>query len=105
MAMKVLRNSRVSLFVLATCAVLFFTGTVLSQAKKPITRQGLVNAVKSHASAPGLIEEIKVRGVDFQMTAEIESGLRAAGATDQIIAITRDNYRAPRPKRQRPMMP
>jgi hypothetical protein len=104
MVMKVLRTSRVSVVALATCALLLFASTALTQAKKPITRQGLVNAVKIRSSAPGLVQDIKTRGVDFQMTAATESELRSAGATNEIIETARANFRPPR-KRRSPTMP
>src|SRR4051812_44906470 len=64
--------------------------------KKPISRQGLVNAVKINGlSTTELIGEIRTRGVTFEMTADAEQELRSVGARPEVIEAARDNYRAP----------
>ena len=48
-----------------------------AQTKKPISRQGLVNAVKINGlSTAELVGEIRTRGVAFQMTPEVEAEAR-----------------------------
>src|ERR687890_208840 len=93
---KILRGSRVSLVAfVAACAALVFAGAASTQtAKKPITKQGLVNAVKINGlSTNELVQQIERRGVDFQMTAADESDLQSVGARPEIIAAARSNYR------------
>ncbi|HZS44582.1 MAG TPA: PDZ domain-containing protein [Blastocatellia bacterium] len=68
--------------------------SVFAQAKKPISKNGLLESLQINAlSTKELIGYIEKRGVSFQMTAADEQDLRAAGATDEIIAAARANYR------------
>jgi len=61
---------------------------------KPISQKGLTDALKiGGLKESELIDAIKTRGVDFQLTTQSEQGLRAAGATDGEIAAVRANYR------------
>jgi hypothetical protein len=100
------RINRVSCVALATaCACLLFAGSALAQAKKPISKQGLINAVKINSlSTADLVTDIQARGVDFKMTTGNESQLRAAGATTEVIEAARANYR-PRRKRSHSILP
>lgn len=78
----------------AVCAALIFTAAASTQAKKPISKQGLVNAVKINGlSTRELVQQIERRGVDFEMTASDESDLESVGARPEIIAAARANYR------------
>lgn len=93
---KISRSSRVSLFALAAvCAALLFAGAASTQtAKKPITKQGLLNAVKINGlSTQELVQQIQRRGVDFELTAADESDLQSVGARPEIIEAARANYR------------
>ena len=64
--------------------------------KKPISRTGLVNAVKIIGlSTNELVGEIRTRGVAFEMTADAEQELRSVGARPEVIEAARDNYRSP----------
>lgn len=66
-----------------------------SQSSKPITRKGLVEAVRINGlSTVELIQIIQRRGVDFEMTADAERELAAAGARPEIIVAARENLRA-----------
>ena len=68
--------------------------TAQSSSTKPISEMGLTDALKiGGLKESELIDAIKTRGVDFQLTAQSEQGLRAAGATDGEIAAVRTNYR------------
>ncbi|MET0622907.1 MAG: hypothetical protein ABW250_08005 [Pyrinomonadaceae bacterium] len=89
------RGSRLSFVALAAaCAALLFAGAASTQTKKPITKQGLVNAVKINGlSTRELVSQIERRGVDFEMTAADESDLQSVGARPEIIAAARSNYR------------
>ncbi|MDT5269809.1 MAG: hypothetical protein QOH49_1995 [Acidobacteriota bacterium] len=93
---KSLRSSRVTAFALAAvCAALLFAGAASTQtAKKPITKQGLVNAVKINGlSTQELVQQIQRRGVDFELTSADESDLQSVGARPEIIEAARSNYR------------
>src|SRR5215212_9770043 len=93
---KILRSSRVTAFALAAvCAALLFAGAASTQtAKKPITKQGLVNAVKINGlSTRELVQQIERRGVDFEVTSAEESELQGVGARPEIIDAARSNYR------------
>ena len=75
-------------------ATLLFPAGASAQAKKPITREGLVKAVRINGlSTAELVQQVQTRGVSFQMTADAEAELRAAGARPEIIAAARSNYR------------
>src|SRR5215207_5100093 len=76
------------------CAALVFAGAASTQAKKPITKQGLVNAVKINGlSTRELVAQIERRGVDFEMSTSDESDLQSVGARPEIIEAARSNYR------------
>src|SRR5215212_11964647 len=93
---KIPRSSRVSFVALAAaCAALLFAGAASTQtAKKPITKQGLMNAVKINGlSTQELVQQIQRRGVDFEVTASDESDLQSVGARPEIIEAARANYR------------
>jgi hypothetical protein len=82
-------------FVLLAAALLLFPASSSAQAKKPITRDGLVKAVRINGlSTAELIQQIQSRGVSFRMTPDAEAELRAAGARPEIITAARSNYRA-----------
>ncbi len=88
-------RSRVSFVALCVaCAALVFAGAASTQTKKPITKQGLVNAVKINGlSTRELVAQIERRGVDFEMSAADESDLQSVGARPEIIDAARANYR------------
>jgi hypothetical protein len=92
---KTFSSSRIILVALAcACAALVFASAASLQAKKPITKQGLMNAVKINGlSTQELIQQIERRGVDFELTASDESDLQAVGARPEVIAAARSNYR------------
>jgi tetratricopeptide (TPR) repeat protein len=78
----------------AAAALLLFPATSHAQAKKPITREGLVKAVRINGlSTVELIQQVQLRGVSFQMTSDAEAELRAAGARPEVIEAARANYR------------
>jgi hypothetical protein len=65
-----------------------------AQAKKPISREGLVKAVRINGlSTVELVQQIQQRGVSFQMTPDAEQELRAAGARPEVIEAARSSYR------------
>jgi tetratricopeptide (TPR) repeat protein len=79
---------------LAASALLLFPAASSAQAKKPISLDGLVKAVRINGlSTAELIQQIQLRGVAFEMTADAESQLRDAGARPEVIEAARANYR------------
>jgi hypothetical protein len=80
---------------LAALTVLGCSTAASAQAKKPISKDGLVKAVRINGlSTAELVGEIQARGVAFQMTPDAEAELRQAGARPEVIEAARSNYRA-----------
>ena len=89
-----LRPFAVSLLLLS--GVLFAPGALQAQGKKPITKEGLVKAIQLNGlSTRELVQQIQLRGVEFQLTPELEGELRGAGARPEVVEAARANYRAP----------
>src|ERR1044072_1303787 len=81
-------------FALLAAALLLFPATSSAQTKKPITRDGLVKAVRINGlSTAELMQQVQSRGVSFQMTPDAEAELRAAGARPEVIEAARASYR------------
>jgi tetratricopeptide (TPR) repeat protein len=81
-------------FALASLAAALLSIAPHAQAKKPISRQGLVNAVKINGlSTAELVGQIRSRGVGFEMTSDAEQELRSVGARPEVIEAARSNYR------------
>jgi tetratricopeptide (TPR) repeat protein len=80
--------------LLAAAALLLLPAAAPAQAKKPISLEGLVKAVRINGlSTAELVQQIQTRGVAFQMTADAEQQLRDAGARPEVIEAARANYR------------
>ncbi len=78
----------------ARAALVLFPAHAPAQAKRPITREGLVKAVRINGlSTAELVQQVQSRGVSFQMTADAEAELRAAGARPEVVEAARANYR------------
>ena len=90
-------SSRVLFVALAAALAATLLASVASmQAKKPISRKGLVDAVKINGlSTAELLQQIQTRGVAFEMTPDAEAELRSVGARPEIIEAARSNYRPP----------
>jgi tetratricopeptide (TPR) repeat protein len=104
----------VALMLGALAALVLFPAPSRAQAKRPITREGLVKAVRINGlSTAELLQQVQSRGVSFQMTADAEAELRAAGARPEVVEAARANYRpgsaapstVPAPGRTRPNVP
>ena len=96
-ALKVRRTlfAKARALLLASLAAVALVASAHAQTKKPISRQGLVNAVKINGlSTAELVGEIRTRGVAFEMTADAEQELRGVGARPEVIEAARTNYRA-----------
>jgi tetratricopeptide (TPR) repeat protein len=79
----------------ASVAFAFAHTAAHAQAKKPISKDGLIKAVRINGlSTAELIQQIQARGVAFQMTPEVEAEMRQAGARPEVIEAARSNYRA-----------
>src|SRR5215210_2519060 len=93
MSTRMISRSRVSFVALCVaCAALLFVGAASTQTKKPITKQGLLNAVKINGlSTSELVAQIERRGVDFEMSAADESELQSVGARPEVIEAARSN--------------
>jgi tetratricopeptide (TPR) repeat protein len=92
---NVLKPRTLAALVVAALTILATATGAYAQAKKPISRKGLVEAVRINALSPAeLIQQIRSRGVAFPMTPDAEAELRAAGARPEVIAAARNNYRA-----------
>ncbi|HWS88771.1 MAG TPA: hypothetical protein VN282_17485 [Pyrinomonadaceae bacterium] len=88
------KAERLITFALLAAALLLFPAASAAQAKKPITREGLVKAVRINGlSTAELVQQVQSRGVSFEMTADAEAELRAAGARPEVIEAARSNYR------------
>jgi len=85
---------RLAALALMCAAPLLSPVPARAQAKKPITKDGLVKAVRINGlSTAELIQQIHQRGVGFQMTPAAEAELRAAGARPEVVEAARANYR------------
>jgi tetratricopeptide (TPR) repeat protein len=88
------RAERLIIYALLAAAALLFPAASAAQAKKPITREGLVKAVRINGlSTAELVQQIQARGVSFRMTPDAEAELSAAGARPEVVAAARNNYR------------
>src|SRR5215212_9470889 len=65
-----------------------------AQVKKPISKDGLVKAIQLNGlSTRELVQQIQSRGVEFQMTPQIETELRGIGARPEVVDAARASYR------------
>lgn len=90
-------NTRARLFaalLAAAASLVLLPAASQAQAKRPITREGLVRAVRINGlSTSELVQQVQARGVSFEMNAEAEAELRAAGARPEVVEAARSNYR------------
>jgi hypothetical protein len=88
-------GARLAATLLALVASLALCAAAHAQKNtKPISRKGLVEAVKLNGlSTPEFVQFIERRGVDFQMTSDAEQELKGVGARPEVIEAARVNYR------------
>lgn len=88
------RRRLLALSLLTALSALILASAAQTQTvKKPISKQGLLNAVKINGlSTQELVAQIERRGVDFEMTSSDEADLRAVGARPEIIEAARASY-------------
>ena len=87
-----LRPSAVSILLLV--GLLVSPPLLDAQVKRPITKEGLVKAIQLNGlSTRELVQQIQARGVEFQMTPQIETELRGVGARPEVVEAARASYR------------
>jgi hypothetical protein len=83
-----------NLFCLVLLSILAAFVSAQQAATKLISEKGLEDALRIGGLSQGeLVSQIEKRGVDFTVTPDVEKRLRAAGASDEVIAAVRVNYR------------
>jgi len=96
--------------LLTVCLLSAFAAGVVAagvlQAKKPISKNGLLEAIRLNGlSTAELIERIQERGVNFQMTDDDARDFQQAGARPELIEAVKANYRADASPGSRPNPP
>ena len=83
-------------FSLSALSVMMTAGIAQLQTKNPYEMEKLLRVVQLNAlPTTEVVQAIQQRGVDFQVTSDVESQFRAAGARPEVIGAMRENYRAP----------
>jgi hypothetical protein len=85
----------IMLMSLALCAVLLPLNAKAQKPTHPLSKDTVVKFLKGDVPAHRVAAIARERGIDFQVTADIESELRQAGATDELISTLREV--APKP--------
>ena len=96
--------------LLIACLLTAFAAVVVAgvglQTKKPISKNGLLEAIRLNGlSTAELIERIQERGVNFQMTDDDVRDLQQAGARPELIEAVKANYRPASSGSSRPDTP
>jgi formylglycine-generating enzyme required for sulfatase activity len=71
-------------------------------AQQPYSKKAIIGLLKGQVSLNRITVLARQRGVDFQITPEVESELRRAGATDSLVATLRELATAPLKPAERP---
>lgn len=84
-------------FISPLAVLAFLTAAAAGQSGKPISLDGLCESLKiGGLSNAELADIVKQRGVSFELTAEREHTLKAAGALPVLLDAVRSNYRGER---------
>jgi hypothetical protein len=85
------RSVRIPILAIAVLSVLaLFVCPAGAQAPKPIAKQGLIDALRiGGLTLQELIQFVRDRGVDFQVSPEVEAELRSAAAQRDLIEAVR----------------
>jgi S1-C subfamily serine protease len=76
------------------CLLVAIGALGLAQAKKPISKNGLLEALRiGGLTSAELVRQVQMRGVEFELNGEAETELRRGGATRELIQAARSNYR------------
>jgi hypothetical protein len=82
---------RIAPLVALVLSVGLCAANVLAQAeRKPYSKEAIVGLLKGEVSPKRVAVLARQRGIDFQITPEVESELRRAGATDSLLATLRE---------------
>lgn len=85
------------LHILVAAGLIFLSLTEIHAQKytgSPVTKSRLIKGIQSRQFAvPIIVKQIKLGGVDFEVTPSVERELLAVRANQQIIDAARDNYR------------
>ncbi|MGE5326782.1 MAG: hypothetical protein ACM3NO_07065, partial [Deltaproteobacteria bacterium] len=91
------------LAALIFCATALHSPISAQEASKPLTKNNIIKLLKGDVP-PARVETLaRERGISFQVTSEVESELRQAGATDSLIATLKEV--APKPAAPAPHAP
>src|SRR6185503_8438629 len=95
---QILSTTRRAVFLFSVFALylMMAAGVAQLQTKNPYEMEKLLRVVQLNAlPTTEVVQAIQQRGVDFQVTSDVESQFRAAGARPEVIGAMRENYRAP----------
>jgi WD40 repeat protein len=94
-----LRKMIVGAMALALLSLMAGLGQTQREANsQPIQKEALVTALKQlHLgdSQALIVKEVRARGVDFELTPDVEKELRKAGARDELLGAVRNNFHPP----------
>lgn len=86
----------VLLFAVSALSVMMTASVAQLQTKNPYEMEKLLRVIQLNAlPTTEVVQAIQQRGVDFQVTSDVESQFRSAGARPEVIGAMRENYRAP----------
>jgi formylglycine-generating enzyme required for sulfatase activity len=80
-----------------SCASLAGCAQTQTPMKPPLSRDQVVHLLKSYVSPKVIAGMVRERTIDFQMTQQVESELRQAGATDELLETLRELAPKPAP--------
>lgn len=73
---------------------ILLTASLAAEVTLPITKDALTEALRAGRATPAeLVHFVKLRGVDFQPTASDESDLKKVGASVELLAALKENFR------------
>src|SRR5437870_3726719 len=86
--------SRLVVVALAACLLFMLNiGTAETQTKSPYDKDRLLRVVRLNAlSTPEIVRAVEQRGVNFQITPDVEAEFRDAGARPELIDALRKSY-------------
>ncbi len=93
------RTFRRQIAVLVALVLGFCAVNVHAQARKPYTKDAILGLLKGEVAPQRVAVLARQRGIDFQITSQVESELRRAGATPELLATLREIApKSPAPK-------
>ncbi len=76
--------------VLVFCATVSLLAAHPQRAPKPLSKDDVIRLLEGDVSPKRVGEMARERGINFELTAEVEGELRRAGATDELIGVLRE---------------